>query len=75
MIYELADSRDLPVEVQGEDATVRYRLRVMYRLHEPEKAVDRDSDEEVVALAVPAASAALSTGCAASSTDSPRWWT
>ncbi|WP_096240565.1 hypothetical protein [Streptomyces olivochromogenes] len=50
MIYELAESRDLPIEVPGEDATLRYRLRAMHRLHDPENAVDRASDEEVVAL-------------------------
>lgn len=49
-IYELADSRDLPLAAQGEDATLRYRLRARHSLHEPETAVDRASDEEIVSL-------------------------
>lgn len=44
VIYELAESRDPPVEVQGEEATLRYRA--MHRPHEPERAVDRASDED-----------------------------
>lgn len=50
VIYELADNRDLPIEVRGEDDTLSYRLRAIHRLHEPEKPVDRASDEEVVEL-------------------------
>ncbi|PBC93470.1 hypothetical protein BX281_1277 [Streptomyces sp. Ag82_O1-15] len=46
VIYELAESRVLPIEVQGEDATLRYRLGAMHRPHEPERAVDRASDED-----------------------------
>jgi integrase/recombinase XerD len=49
-IYELADTRDLPLEAQGEDGGLSYRLRARHRLSEPEAAVDRASDEEIVAL-------------------------
>jgi integrase len=49
-VYELADTRDLPVEAQSEDSGLTYRLRARHRLPEPETAVDRASDEEVVAL-------------------------
>ena len=49
-IYELADARDLPLAAQGESARLRYRLRARHSLHEPETAVDRASDEEVIAL-------------------------
>lgn len=49
-VYQLADSRDLPVEAQGEDTGLFYRLRAQHRLHEPDRPVDRASDEEIVAL-------------------------
>ncbi|MEV7618037.1 tyrosine-type recombinase/integrase [Streptomyces sp. NPDC089799] len=49
-IYELADSRDLPVEAQGEDSGLSYRLRARHRAHEPEAEVDRASDEEIVSM-------------------------
>ncbi|WP_432003693.1 tyrosine-type recombinase/integrase [Streptomyces sioyaensis] len=49
-IYDLADKRDLPIEAQGEDARLTYRLRAQHRLHEPETAVDRATDAEVVAM-------------------------
>jgi integrase/recombinase XerD len=49
-IYELADSRDLPLEAQGEDGGLFYRMRARHHLQEAETAVDRASDEEIVAL-------------------------
>lgn len=49
-LYELADSRDLPVEARGEDVELSYRLRALHRLREPERPVDRASDAEIVAL-------------------------
>lgn len=49
-IYELADNRDLPLEAQGEDGALFYRMRARHGLKEPETAVDRASDEEIVAL-------------------------
>jgi site-specific recombinase XerD len=49
-LYELADTRDLPIEAQGEDARLSYRMRARHRLHEPENPVDRASDEEIVTL-------------------------
>ncbi|MFI8085852.1 tyrosine-type recombinase/integrase [Kitasatospora sp. NPDC086009] len=49
-IYELADSRDLPLEAQGEDSGLSYRLAVRHRVQEPETEVDRASDEEMVAM-------------------------
>jgi integrase len=49
-IYDLADSRDLPLEAQAEDARLAYRLRAQHRLHEPETVVDRAADVEIVAM-------------------------
>jgi integrase/recombinase XerD len=49
-LYQLADSRDLPGEAQGEDAGLFYRLRAQHRVHEPERPVDRASDAEILAL-------------------------
>jgi hypothetical protein len=50
MLFEISDSRRLPVEVRGEDPALTYRARPRHRLSEPETVVDRASDEEVVAL-------------------------
>lgn len=49
-IYELADTRDLPLEAQGENGGLFYRMRARHHLQEPETNVDRASDEEIVAL-------------------------
>jgi integrase/recombinase XerD len=49
-IYELADSRHLPVAARGEEGVGRLRLRARHRVHEPKDRVDRASDEEAVAL-------------------------
>ncbi|MFV8133003.1 tyrosine-type recombinase/integrase [Streptomyces syringium] len=49
-IYELADSRDLPAQAQGEDAGLFYRLRPVHWLQEPETKVDRAADAELVAM-------------------------
>jgi integrase len=51
-IYELADSRDLPAEAQGEDGGLFYRLRPVHSLREPETQVDRAADAELVAMFV-----------------------
>ena len=50
LIYELADERDLPAQARGEDSRMRWRMRARHRLREPESAVDRATDEEIVAL-------------------------
>ncbi len=57
VLYELADDRDLPEVARGEDARLAHRLRARHQLHEPETAVDRASDEEVVALFIACRSA------------------
>lgn len=49
-LYELADTRDLPLAAQGEDGMLRYRLRARHSLREPRTDVDRASDDEVIAL-------------------------
>jgi integrase/recombinase XerD len=49
-LYEMGDSRDLPAEARGEYSEFRYRLRARHRMREPKTAVDRASDEEIVAL-------------------------
>jgi integrase/recombinase XerD len=50
LLYEVADDRDLPEAARGEQGRMAWRLRVRHRLREPETAVDRASDGEVVAL-------------------------
>jgi integrase len=49
-LYEVADFRDLPVEAQGEDTNLVYRMAARHRLAEDDSPVDRASDAEVVAL-------------------------
>lgn len=49
-IYELADSRDLPAAALGESSALRVRLKARHSLREPETAVDRASDAELLAL-------------------------
>ncbi|WP_349261986.1 tyrosine-type recombinase/integrase [Actinocrinis sp.] len=50
VLYELADSRDLPAEARGEDTGLEYRMRAQHRLSEPDRPVDRATDTETVAL-------------------------
>ncbi|WP_234314364.1 MULTISPECIES: tyrosine-type recombinase/integrase [unclassified Streptomyces] len=49
-LYEVGDTRDLPVSAQGESGGMRLRLRARHRETEPETDIDRASDEEVVAM-------------------------
>jgi integrase/recombinase XerD len=49
-IYEVADDRDLPFELRGEDTGLSYRFKARHRLREPERPVDRATDEEIVAI-------------------------
>jgi len=50
LLYEVADDRDLPEAARGEQGRMAWRLRARHRLREPETAVDRASDGEIVAL-------------------------
>jgi integrase len=50
LLYEVASDRDLPEQARGEDGRMAWRLRARHRLREPETAIDRASDEEIVAL-------------------------
>ncbi len=50
LLYEVADDRDLPEQARGEDGRMAWRLRARHRLREPETAVDRAGDEQIVAL-------------------------
>ena len=50
VLYEVADDRDLPGQVRGEDGSMSWRLRVRHRVREPETTVDRAGDAEIVAL-------------------------
>src|SRR6202040_2367244 len=50
LVYELADEADLPEVARREDGRIPWRLRARHRLHEPDSAVDRASDEDIVAL-------------------------
>jgi integrase/recombinase XerD len=49
-LFEVADTRSLPLAAQGEDRALRYRMRARHQLKEPDTAVDRASDDEIVAL-------------------------
>lgn len=49
-LYELADSRSLPVEARGEDGAWRLRMRARHRVQVPADRVERASDEQAVAL-------------------------
>jgi integrase/recombinase XerD len=46
----LADERNLPEQARSEDARMAWRMRARHRLREPDTAVDRAGDEEIVAL-------------------------
>jgi site-specific recombinase XerD len=50
LLYEVADDRDLPEQVRGEDSRMSWRLRARHRLREEERPVRRASDEEIVGL-------------------------
>ncbi len=50
LIYELIDKYDLPAQALGEQYRVTWRMQAWHRLHEPEAAVDRASDAEIVTL-------------------------
>ena len=50
LLYEVADHRDLPEVARGEDGRVAWRLRARHRLREPERRMDRASDEETLGL-------------------------
>ena len=49
-LFEVADTRSLPLAAQGEGTALRYRMRARHQVKEPDAAVDRASDEEIVAL-------------------------
>jgi integrase len=50
LLYELADDRDLPAAARGETARMAWRLRARHRVQEPQRSVERASDEEIVGL-------------------------
>ncbi len=50
VLYEVADDRDLPDVARPEDGGAGWRMRARHRLHEPDTAVGRASDEDIVAL-------------------------
>ena len=50
LLYELADERDLPEQARGEQERMAWRMRARHRLREPDTAVDRAGDAEIVAL-------------------------
>ena len=49
-LFEVADTRDLPIAARGESMAVRDRMRARHQLKEPDRPVDRASDGEIVAL-------------------------
>jgi integrase/recombinase XerD len=50
LLYEVADDRDLPAAARNADGRMAWRLRARHRLHEPDRPVDRATDEQIVAL-------------------------
>lgn len=50
LLFEVTDARDLPEQARGEEGRLTWRLRARHRLSEPEPAVDRARDGEIVAL-------------------------
>jgi integrase len=50
LLYELADEWDLPEAARREDGRIPWRLRARHRRHEPDAAVNRASDEDIVML-------------------------
>ena len=50
LLYEVADDRDLPPVARDAEGRMAWRLRARHRVHEPERPVDRASDEQIVAL-------------------------
>lgn len=50
LLYEVADDRDLPEAAGGEEGRMAWRLRARHRLREPETAVDRAGDEQIVGV-------------------------
>ena len=48
VVCEPADDRSLPETARREDSRMGWRLRARNRLHEPESAVNRASDEDIV---------------------------
>lgn len=50
LVYELADDRDLPEAARREDGRIFWRLRARHRVHEPDGAVERASDADIVSL-------------------------
>jgi site-specific recombinase XerD len=49
-LFEVADTRSLPLAAQGEGMALRDRMRARHQVKEPDTAVDRAGDEEIVAL-------------------------
>ncbi len=49
-LFEVADIRDLPVAARGESGMLRHRARARHQLKEPDTAMDRASDQEIIAL-------------------------
>jgi integrase/recombinase XerD len=50
LLYEVADDRDLPEAAGGGEGRMAWRLRARHRLREPETAVDRAGDEQIVGV-------------------------
>jgi integrase/recombinase XerD len=50
LLYEVADDRDLPEAARESGGAMAWRLRARHRVHEPDVAVSRASDADIVAL-------------------------
>jgi integrase/recombinase XerD len=50
ILYDISDDRHLPIDVRGENSSLRYVARPRHRLSETETVAGRATDAEVVAL-------------------------
>ena len=50
LLYEVADDRDLPEAARDSDGAMSWRMRARHRVHEPECAVERAGDADIVAV-------------------------
>ena len=63
ILYDISDDRHLPVDVRGENSSLRYVARPRHRLSETETAAGRATDAEVVALLRACRSARIGSSC------------
>src|SRR5664279_5365548 len=50
LLYEVADDRDLPEAARDSDGAMSWRMRARHRVPEPQRAVERAGDADIVAV-------------------------